>query len=207
MLGKPVDGNALSCEKLFKAGQQTPALVKMHRLWTTQIVSPQWEVIDARIRNGGDLVIGQSFPHPFRLMQTHMASWRLLAATWAGTDPSDPAEQTYERNFAPIRFPIEYKEYVDASYHQLQTRKLELLAQLHMQRAEDRAEDNGERRGGSAARATNPTNKTKTIPRRSAVATEGLARRNSISSLRVVTQFQTPPGTVADAASHIKKSA
>ena len=46
-------------------------------------------------------------------MLTHICSWKLLIETWEGKDVmNDPGEMRRERNFAPLRFPQEYLEYV-----------------------------------------------------------------------------------------------
>ena len=52
-------------------------------------------------------------------------------ASWEGKDASnDPSELSHDRNFARLRFPKEYKSYVEVCYESLQARRATLLSQL-----------------------------------------------------------------------------
>ena len=96
-----------------------------------KVMLPIWTDIENRINANGDLFIGSAYPVAFLMMLTHICSWKLLMATWEGTDAlHDPKELPRHRNFAELRFPQEYLEYVTNCYNALQERKAQLLAQL-----------------------------------------------------------------------------
>jgi hypothetical protein len=115
----------------FRDGTATKEVATLHRQWCTAVMCPQWEEIERRIRDNGDLVIEAEFPAAFVKMLTHIASWQLLTASWEGTNTSKKQERSLERSIASISFPAEFREYVSAAYARLRRRQHTLLSELH----------------------------------------------------------------------------
>lgn len=125
------EGVSYSSRRIWDAGKATPELVQLHRTWMTKIMSPIYSDVENRINKNGDLFIGSEYPEEFQMMLTHICSWRLMMTSWEGKDVmSDPSELSHHRNFARLRFPKEYKSYVEVCYESLQARRATLLSQL-----------------------------------------------------------------------------
>lgn len=108
-----------------------PALVELHRQWAMAINAPQWEEIERRVRENGDLVAEEAFPDAFKQMLVHTSSWKLLIATWTNKSPHEhAAECQQDRNFVVHRYPAEFAENILRTYANLKRRQMELLAQL-----------------------------------------------------------------------------
>ena len=125
------EGEKYSSRRIWETGRASVELAHLHRTWMVKVMKPVWTDIERRINANGDLFIGSEYPVPFLMMLTHICSWKLLMATWEGKDVlNDPAELPRHRNFAQLRFPQEYLEYVTTCYNVLQERKAKLLSQL-----------------------------------------------------------------------------
>ena len=160
LLGRADDVPRWTAKKLLQEGFATSGLIQLHRTWICTIMLPQWTHMEHCIRNGGDLLVGSQYPTEFGDVLTHIFSWRLLVATWEGTDTGDKGERTYERNFAPIRYPTRYQQYLERTFGALQDRKRALLAQLRPDMPME--EENNE---GRSTRSSffSPTLKNKTM--------------------------------------------